>query len=166
MASVVISGDTSGTATLQAQAIAGNTTLTLPTTSGNVVADTATQTLTNKTLTTPTIAAIRSASSNVLPILQDSNGSALQSLTANGYQYLPGGLIIQWALLTLTGNPTTWTFPIAFPNACVSVQGTPQTSGQRFITVSANTTTTATVYRFADSGAGDTGPTYMLAIGY
>ena len=36
MASVVISGDTSGTATLQAQAIAGNTTLTLPTTSGNV----------------------------------------------------------------------------------------------------------------------------------
>lgn len=36
MASVVISGDTSGTATLQAQAVAGNTTLTLPTTSGNV----------------------------------------------------------------------------------------------------------------------------------
>jgi hypothetical protein len=36
MASVVISGDTSGTATLQAQAIAGNTTLTLPTTSGTV----------------------------------------------------------------------------------------------------------------------------------
>jgi hypothetical protein len=36
MASLVISGDTSGTATLQAQAIAGNTTLTLPTTSGTV----------------------------------------------------------------------------------------------------------------------------------
>jgi hypothetical protein len=55
MASVVISGDTSGTATLQAQAVAGNTTLTLPTTSGNVVVDTATQTLTNKTITSPTI---------------------------------------------------------------------------------------------------------------
>ena len=36
MASVVISGDTSGTATIQAQAVAGNTVLTLPTTSGNV----------------------------------------------------------------------------------------------------------------------------------
>ncbi len=37
MASVVISGDTSGTATLQAQAVAGNTTLTLPTTSGTLL---------------------------------------------------------------------------------------------------------------------------------
>jgi len=37
MASVVISGDTSGTATLQAQPIAGNTTLTLPTTSGTLI---------------------------------------------------------------------------------------------------------------------------------
>jgi len=36
MASVVISGDTSGTATLQAQAVAGNTVLTLPTTSGTI----------------------------------------------------------------------------------------------------------------------------------
>jgi len=40
MASVIISGDTSGTATLQAQAIAGNTTLTLPTTSGTILAPT------------------------------------------------------------------------------------------------------------------------------
>jgi len=37
MASVVISGDTSGTATLQAQAVAGNTVLTLPTTSGTII---------------------------------------------------------------------------------------------------------------------------------
>lgn len=40
MASVVISGDTSGTATLQAQAIAGNPVLTLPTTSGTILAPT------------------------------------------------------------------------------------------------------------------------------
>lgn len=37
MASVVISGDTSGTATLQAPAVAGNTILTLPTTSGTLI---------------------------------------------------------------------------------------------------------------------------------
>lgn len=40
MASVVISGDTSGSATLQAQAIAGNTVLTLPTTSGTFITTT------------------------------------------------------------------------------------------------------------------------------
>ena len=55
MASVVISGDVSGTISLVAPSAAGTTTLTLPTTTGNVVADTATQTLTNKTLTSPTI---------------------------------------------------------------------------------------------------------------
>lgn len=40
MASIVISGDTSGTATLQAQAVAGNTVLTLPTTSGTFITTT------------------------------------------------------------------------------------------------------------------------------
>jgi len=55
MSSVIIAGNTSGTITLDAPAVAGTTTLTLPTTSGTVVTDTATQTLTNKTLTGATI---------------------------------------------------------------------------------------------------------------
>ena len=55
MASVVISGDVSGTISLVAPSAAGTTTLTLPTTTGNVVADTATQTLTNKTLGAGTV---------------------------------------------------------------------------------------------------------------
>ena len=37
MSSVVISGDTSGSVTLQAPAVAGTTTLTLPATSGTVI---------------------------------------------------------------------------------------------------------------------------------
>jgi hypothetical protein len=52
-----------------------------------------------------------------------------QSLTTDGYQKLPGGLIMQWGTVatTQTGNtvPALDTnFPIAFPNACLSLQAT------------------------------------------
>ena len=53
--SVVLLGSTSGSITLQEPAVAGTTVLTLPATTGNVVVDSATQTLTNKTLTSPTL---------------------------------------------------------------------------------------------------------------
>jgi hypothetical protein len=68
MSSVVISGNTSGTITLDAPAVAGTTTLTLPATTGNIVTDSATQTLTNKTLTSPTItgALVSSMASSVI----------------------------------------------------------------------------------------------------
>lgn len=49
------SGSSSGTTTVQASAVAGTTTLTLPAVTDTIVALTATQTLTNKTLTSPTI---------------------------------------------------------------------------------------------------------------
>ena len=48
--SIVLQGSTSGSITLQEPAVAGTTVLTLPATSGNVVVDSATQTLTNKTI--------------------------------------------------------------------------------------------------------------------
>ncbi|KWE94978.1 gp53-like domain-containing protein [Burkholderia ubonensis] len=38
------------------------------------------------------------------------------SLTSNGYQKLPSGLIIQWGLGATSGQTGTVTFPIAFPN--------------------------------------------------
>ncbi len=43
-----------------------------------------------------------------------------QSLSANGYQRLPNGAILQWGY----NAPSTVTFPIAFPNACRSVVAT------------------------------------------
>ena len=52
--SIVLVGSTSGSITLQEPAVAGTTVLDLPATTGNVVVDGATQTLTNKTLTSPT----------------------------------------------------------------------------------------------------------------
>ncbi|MCA3417439.1 MAG: hypothetical protein INF88_00950 [Roseomonas sp.] len=45
-------------------------------------------------------------------------GISARLLSANGYLRLPGGLIIQWGTVTLSGlTPVTVTFPIAFPTA-------------------------------------------------
>lgn len=55
MSSVIINGDTSGSITLAAPAVSGTTTLTLPATTDTLVGKTTTDTLTNKTLTSPTI---------------------------------------------------------------------------------------------------------------
>lgn len=49
------------------------------------------------------------------------------SLVTNGYQKLPSGLIIQWGTVTLGAGQTsgqTINFPIAFPNACLSLSVT------------------------------------------
>jgi hypothetical protein len=54
---------------------------------------------------------------------QATAGSSL--FNSNGYQKLPSGLIIQWGKFTSTvsNSSTAVTFPIAFPNACLSVTG-------------------------------------------
>jgi hypothetical protein len=55
-------------------------------------------------------------------------GAMGKLLAANGYQRLPGGLILQWGQTT-TGNMTTSplaltaTFPLAFPGAVLNVVG-------------------------------------------
>ena len=56
MASLILSGSTSGSVTLSSPAVSGTTTLTLPTTTDTLVGKTTTDTLTNKTLTSPVIA--------------------------------------------------------------------------------------------------------------
>lgn len=55
LASLGFSGSTSGTTTVQATAVAGTTTLTLPAATDTLVGRATTDTLTNKTLTSPTI---------------------------------------------------------------------------------------------------------------
>jgi hypothetical protein len=52
----------------------------------------------------------------------DNAFSAMQSLGANGYQKLPGGLILQWGLVSVVGTGgTTWNFPTPFTTACYGV---------------------------------------------
>ena len=40
----------------------------------------------------------------------------------NGYQNLPSGVIIQWGMYrTISGNQDYFSFPVAFPNHCLSI---------------------------------------------
>lgn len=81
-----------------------------------------------------------------------------QSLTASGYQKLPGGLILQWGFGTATaaGNPIV--FPIAFPTAVfVAIAGTSSSS-----VFAACIAITATGFNFY---AGSTSNHYWFALG-
>jgi len=97
VASFGFSGSTSGTTTLQATAIAGTNTLTLPaTTSDTLVGKATTDTLTNKTLTSPTI--------NTPKITIDFNAQ-----TGTTYSLIASD---QDKLVTLSNaNPITLTIP-------------------------------------------------------
>lgn len=109
MASVVISGDTSGTATLQAQAVAGNTTLTLPTASGTLITTASGQTLTSPTITSPTItgAVMSSMASSVI-----TSGTAVASTSGTSIDFtgIPSWakrITVMLADVSLNGGATT-----------------------------------------------------------
>ncbi len=56
--------------------------------------------------------------------LLGSTGSFVNSLYGNGYQKLPGGLIVQWGQAACAaGTTSTANFPISFPNQCLNVGG-------------------------------------------
>ena len=87
-----------------------------------------------------------------------------QSLAANGYQKLPGGLIIQWGTASIAAGATVAvTLPMAFPSAnCVSLANGNGTPGSTNTTVTARSTTSISIFN------GDNGATTCswLAIGY
>jgi len=64
-------GSTSGTTTLQATAVAGTTTITLPAATDTLVGKATTDTLTNKTLTAPVISTISNTGTLTLPTSTD-----------------------------------------------------------------------------------------------
>ena len=94
---------------------------------------------------------------------------ANQSLATNGYQKLPGGLIMQWG--TFTGHNGGWssvnvTFPIPFPSATVNVHTTIQ-AGQLGNTEGSLTVNTVSTTGFTStSGLSGAFSVYFLAIGY
>lgn len=92
-----------------------------------------------------------------------------QVLSGNGYQKMPGGLIIQWG--TSLGSLTSTdyrAFPIAFPNACLvgcAGYGDFESFGEgnAFVIVSKSQ---FLVTSRNSSGAAVSGPTLWIAIGY
>lgn len=47
-----------------------------------------------------------------------------QSVAASGFQKLPGGLIIQWGIASVSGSSTAlMDYPIPFPNTCFQMTG-------------------------------------------
>jgi hypothetical protein len=98
MANLILNGSTSGSVTLSSPAVSGTTTLTLPTTTGNVVADTATQTLTNKTLTSPIL---------TTPNLGTPSALVLTNATGLSAAALPAGSVLQVVQTTKTDSFST-----------------------------------------------------------
>jgi len=95
-------------------------------------------------------------------------------LTGTGYQKQPGGLIVQWLTIdkpigSLAGN---YNFPLAFPNACLSLQVLTQQktfSGCGLITRAAIVSAAAFSLHedvFSTTGSGTVALTYVLAIGH
>jgi hypothetical protein len=92
---------------------------------------------------------------------------ANQSLTATGYQKLPGGLIIQWGSRSITGySNNDITYPISFPTATVNIQFTINYTsvGNTEGAITANNISTSG-FRMTSSMSGSF-PVFWLAIGY
>lgn len=92
---------------------------------------------------------------------------ANQSLGANGYQKLPGGLILQWGSQANAGlGSGTITLPIAFPTVFTSIAAT-VTTGSAGHTVKANSTSLSQfTWSVLNLTGASTGAFTWIAIGY
>lgn len=101
-----------------------------------------------------------------------STSNPLPTAAAVGWTYLPSGIILQWGSAGIpdSQNPTATNFPIAFPNACLSViisavQSTNGAVPPLVYTASALTTTQVLVGS-KNGASGNTSVFRYLAIGY
>ena len=97
-------------------------------------------------------------------------GGFANSLATNGYQKLPGGMIMQWGTVTASGDSTTVTFPIPFPTECFGVFPAQYTAdGGSNVNVQADTYRGAgpkTTFNLYAKGTERAQPIGWFAIGY
>jgi hypothetical protein len=78
----------------------------------------------------PASAAVTLAGTDASLALTAAGFAGNKSLAASGYYKLPGGLIIQWGSISVTGGgPTTGSFPIAFASSCYQIIGSQSVTG-------------------------------------
>lgn len=82
----------------------------------------------------------------------------VSSKTANGYTYLPNGLLMQWCTVSSLSatTATAYNFPIAFPTACLAVS-----TGGNAVTILVHSYTTSAV----TANCVTTGSATFMAIG-
>lgn len=97
---------------------------------------------------------------NVASVIQLTRGGVLAS--ANGYTFLPGGMLLQWGSLTMTTIAETFTFPIPFTSAVYCVQATARAVGAFTAGCRVPGLTTVAI-DIQSGGAGQV--VYVLAIG-
>ena len=91
--------------------------------------------------------------------------SFANSLTTNGYQKFPGGLMIQWGKYTSTiDSNQTFNWPTSFPNACFVAVTTYEDIKATALAVNAISASTFTVDR--DDEVAGSQPFYVIGIGY
>jgi len=124
---------------------------------------------------------IQSEFSGFQTLIQDTNdtldalniqGSFDNALFEEGYQKLPGGLIMQWGSTGLIGSDrsATITYPIPFPTAALNLQATPQSSSTRDVDQTARIIsydrTSATIRNEGTSDRTGSAQLVWFAIGY
>lgn len=117
------------------------------------------QSLKNANTSLPTVAA--DWSQGVL--LSDFSGVGRQLLEANGFQRLPGGLVMQWGTALVNGTATIL-YPLAFPSAVLLALATDAEGTTSNFTISA-ATPNLTQLQLAAQGGANAGAVFWFALG-
>lgn len=89
-----------------------------------------------------------------------------ESASANGWQRLPSGIIIQWGYVNVSYAGEAVAFPITFPAACRSITAMYYGSDNTVSILASAVSASGCTLKGSASPGGGTYPAYYMAIGY